>query len=294
MIKSMTGFGRGEYADAVLQCAVEIKTVNHRYNDIMIRIPKVLNPLEDKIRSLILQRLKRGHMEVFITLKGASLESEIKVDKVLAISYHKAVKELSQLTNSEFLHDVYELARFPDVLTREENECDLKKIQDKIYWAVNSAIDEIIEMRTIEGENILADLEKRVEFLSVQVASIKDYADEVVESYRSKLRIRVDEITKNSNITVDESRIMQEVALFADKSNITEEIVRLDSHLKQFSTSIHSNSDTIGRKLDFIIQEINREINTIASKANSFLIANIVVNMKSEVEKIREQVQNIE
>lgn len=294
MIKSMTGFGRAKYIDELFQCEIEIKTVNHRYADIMIRMPKKLNILEDKIRNLILQFIKRGRIEVSITLTECKIQSEIKVDKELAISYHNALKELSKVIHTDFVNNIYELAQFPDVLVREEKEMDVEQVEKKVLNTLEDAIANLYEMRNREGENILVDLNKRIDLLKSQTNEIKEYANEIVENYARKLLLRIQGVLENKAMDFDENRILQEVALFADRSNITEEIVRLESHFQQFFLSINNDSDTIGRKLDFIIQEINREINTIASKANSFSIANIVVNMKSEVEKIREQIQNIE
>lgn len=294
MLKSMTGFGREMYIGESFQCEVEIKAVNHRYTDIMIRLPKKLNLLEDKIRNLILQSIKRGRIEVSIVLSEYNIQNEIKVDKELAISYHKALKELSKVIHTDFDPNIYELAKFPDVLVREEKELDIEQLEPQILNAVEKATASLCEMRILEGRNILADLNRRIDLLKSQTNEIEEYADEVTKTYTQKLLLRIQEASEDKGIGLDQNRVLQEVALFADHSNITEEIVRLGSHFEQFFISINSNSDTIGRKLDFIIQEINREINTIASKANSFSIANLAVNMKSEVEKIREQIQNIE
>ena len=290
----MTGFGRGVYSDEEVKFVVEIKTVNHRYNDIFIKMPKTLNQLEDKIRTTITSKIHRGRVDISISMElFNSSNKKVNVDKKLAIAYDNVLRELAVALEIPYTTALLEIAKQPDVLVITEDEADITIFADKLNLALTAAVENILQMRTIEGQNIKNDLLSRVCKLEGLVSTIKVQEPIITNDYRDKLLVKVKEFINDSNVVVDEGRLLQEVALFADRINFTEELVRLSSHFIQFKTNLEV-SEPIGRKLDFIVQEINRETNTIASKANDFTVANIIVELKSEIEKIREQIQNVE
>lgn len=294
MLKSMTGFGRGEFLDSGHRIIVEIKAVNHRYNDIVIRMPKNLGSLEDKMRRRIANTLLRGRIDVFVTLDEYSQNKRnVRLDKELAIAYHGALRELAQILATPLNDNIHQIAKYPDVIKVEEEFEDVSELWPKLLLAIDIAIDNLIRMRIAEGSNILKDLSERIDRLTAYINEINERAPKILAEYREKLIGRMRELLAAVNVEPDENRLLQETALFADRSNFTEEIVRLQSHVAQFRAALESG-DAVGRKLDFIVQEINRETNTIASKANDFIVANIVVEIKSEIEKVREQIQNIE
>ena len=290
----MTGFGRGVYSDEEVKFVVEIKTVNHRYNDIFIKMPKTLNQLEDKIRTTITSKIHRGRVDISISMDlFNNSNKKVNVDKKLAIAYDNVLRELAVALEIPYTTALLEIAKQPDVLVIKEDEADITIFADKLNLALTAAVENILQMRTIEGQNIKNDLLSRVCKLEELVSTIKVQEPIITNDYRDKLLVKVKEFINDSNVVVDEGRLLQEVALFADRINFTEELVRLSSHFIQFKTNLEV-SEPIGRKLDFIVQEINRETNTIASKANDFTVANIIVELKSEIEKIREQIQNVE
>ena len=290
----MTGFGRGVYSDEEVKFVVEIKTVNHRYNDIFIKMPKTLNQLEDKIRTTITSKIHRGRVDISISMDlFNNSNKKVNVDKKLAIAYDNVLRELAVALEIPYTTALLEIAKQPDVLVITEDEADITIFADKLNLALTMAVENILQMRTIEGQNIKNDLLSRVCKLEELVSTIKVQEPIITNDYRDKLLVKVKEFINDSNVVVDEGRLLQEVALFADRINFTEELVRLSSHFIQFKTNLEV-SEPIGRKLDFIVQEINRETNTIASKANDFTVANIIVELKSEIEKIREQIQNVE
>ena len=290
----MTGFGRGVYSDEEVKFVVEIKTVNHRYNDIFIKMPKTLNQLEDKIRTTITSKIHRGRVDISISMElFNNSNKKVNVDKKLAIAYDNVLRELAVALEIPYTTALLEIAKQPDVLVITEDEADITIFADKLNLALTAAVENILQMRTIEGQNIKNDLLSRVCKLEELVSTIKVQEPIITNDYRDKLLVKVKEFINDSNVVVDEGRLLQEVALFADRINFAEELVRLSSHFIQFKTNLEV-SEPIGRKLDFIVQEINRETNTIASKANDFTVANIIVELKSEIEKIREQIQNVE
>ena len=290
----MTGFGRGVYSDEEVKFVVEIKTVNHRYNDIFIKMPKTLNQLEDKIRTTITSKIHRGRVDISISMDlFNNSNKKVNVDKKLAIAYDNVLRELAVALEIPYTTALLEIAKQPDVLVITEDEADITIFTDKLNLALTAAVENILQMRTIEGQNIKNDLLSRVCKLEELVSTIKVQEPIITNDYRDKLLVKVKEFINDSNVVVDEGRLLQEVAIFADRINFTEELVRLSSHFIQFKTNLEV-SEPIGRKLDFIVQEINRETNTIASKANDFTVANIIVELKSEIEKIREQIQNVE
>lgn len=299
MLKSMTGFGRGQYEDENFSVTVEMKTVNHRYNEVAIRLPRFLNPLEDKIRKTILKTVNRGRIDVFINADYTSSENcTLKVDKNLAAAYHKALQEVGAAIGLEELNinsaqEVMYLSRCQDVINVKEGFFDVEIVWPKVEQAVKEALDNLVTMRETEGGNIYGDFIYRADLIAEKLTKIEERSPMVVEEYQAKLTDRLNNLLADHNITVEPERLLQEVAIFADRASITEEIVRLKSHIKQFKNIINSDQP-VGRKLDFLIQEFNREANTIASKANDYTLAQIVVEIKAEIEKIREQIQNIE
>ena len=299
MLKSMTGFGRGQYEDENFSVTVEMKTVNHRYNEVAIRLPRFLNPLEDKIRKTILKTVNRGRIDVFINADYTSSENcTLKVDKNLAAAYHKALQEVGAAIGLEELNinsaqEVMYLSRCQDVINVKEGFYDVETVWPKVEQAVKEALDNLVTMRETEGSNIYGDFIYRADLIAEKLTKIEERSPMVVEEYQAKLTDRLNNLLADHNITVEPERLLQEVAIFADRASITEEIVRLKSHIKQFKNIINSDQP-VGRKLDFLIQEFNREANTSASKANDYTLAQIVVEIKAEIEKIREQIQNIE
>ncbi len=290
----MTGFGRGEYMDGEHRFIVEIKAVNHRYNEIVIRMPKSLGSLEDKIRKTVAATLQRGRIDVFVSLDEYGEKNRlVRVDKELAIAYHKALKELGEIIAAPADDNVHQLARYPEVLRVEEVAADVEVLAAKLQAALTAAVDNLMAMRLAEGANIQADMLARVDKIAERICLIESRAPQVVSEYREKLLGRMRDLLATVGAQPDETRLLQEAALFADRIGIDEELVRLRSHLVQLRETLLAD-DAVGRKLDFIVQEVNRETNTIASKANDFAMANVVVEIKSEIEKVREQIQNIE
>lgn len=294
MIKSMTGFGRGEYQDNEHRFIVEIKAVNHRYNEIVIRMPKSLGSLEDKIRRCVSNTLVRGRIDVFITLdEYGQKKRAVRIDKELAIAYNKALKDLGELFSVAINDNVYQIAKYPDVIKVEEVTEDIISLWSKLSQAVEVAVSNLMSMRLAEGVNIQHDLALRIADIESYIVTIENRAPQVLVEYRERILGRMRELLATIGEEPDGGRLLQEAAIFADRTNITEELVRLKSHLIQIRIALKAD-DAIGRKLDFIVQEINRETNTIASKANDLTIVNTVVEIKSELEKVREQIQNIE
>lgn len=290
----MTGFGRGEFIDSGHRFIVEIKAVNHRYNDIVIRMPKNLGSLEDKIRRRVANTLLRGRIDIFITMDEYSKSKRtVRVDKELAIAYHNALRDLADLFSTSLNDNIYQIAKYPDVVKIEDDAEDVNELWPKLAGAIEVAIENLLSMRLAEGENISEDLIIRINKLEDCISQIEERAPKILTEYRERLLGRMRDLLVSVGTEPDETRLFQETAIFADRSNFTEELVRLRSHLSQFRSTIQSD-EAVGRKLDFIVQEINRETNTIASKANDYTVANIVVEIKSEIEKVREQIQNIE
>lgn len=295
MFKSMTGFGRGEYHDLDHRFTIEIRAVNHRFNDIVIKIPKNLSALEDRARKSIAGILARGRIDVVVTADDyLERQRKVRVDKGLASGYFSAVKEVADACGLDIQAvSAFDIAKFPDVLKIEETVEDLEILWPKLADAISKALTNLMEMRTTEGENIHRDLTTRIETIRALGAAIALRAPDIVEAYRERLRSRCREILSEVNAVPDEVRLLQEVAIMADRTNITEELVRLDSHLDQFTQAMRGEA-AVGRKLDFILQELNREANTIGSKVNDMAAGALMVELKSEIEKVREQIQNIE
>ena len=291
MIKSMTGYGRGNISKNDREYQIEIKSVNHRYLDISIKMPRQLSYLEDAIKKEISSKVKRGKIDVFITFNNNSLEGRtIKINTELAHAYVEELKKLSEKENILSDIQVTEISKYPDVLNI-QNEQDDDKIKEEVIEVVNIAIDNFISMRKVEGSKISEDLLKRLDYIQEKVKEISQLSTGLIEEYVVKLETRIKEILKDQEI--DKQRLAQEVVIYADKCSVEEEITRLNSHILQFKNLLNSD-ETVGKKLDFIVQEMNRETNTIGSKANNLEVTNRVIDLKTEIENIREQIQNIE
>lgn len=292
MIKSMTGYGRGSFESNGRSFTVEIKSVNNRYLDVNIRLPKQINALEDNIRKYIASNISRGKIDVFINQdKFKDEDIVISVDEQIARAYYNSFLLLKEKFNLIDDISVSLLSKSPDVITVEKKDEDLTEVWETLSVALEDALDMLIDMRTKEGVKLSKDIEERIAYIKNYVKKIEERSFVVVDEYRIKIKQRVEEYLKD--VEINEERLLNEVAFFSDKVNITEETVRLKSHLDQFVSNLNS-TEPVGRKLDFLIQEMNRETNTIGSKTNDLSITNMVVEIKSELEKIREQIQNIE
>ena len=291
-MKSMTGFGKSKLEINGRVYNIEIKSVNHRYCDVNVRLPRSISCYENEIKKEVSNRVARGKIDVFIDFTNYTNEGKnVVINKELAKLY---IKQLRELANEECLNDninITEISKMPDVLqlTSEDDESDT--ILQELKQCLNSALDNFVNMRFIEGEKIKEDLLQRIDHINSMVEQISLNSTGLIEEYVVKLRERIQEILKTD--IVDETRLAQETVIFADKSSIQEELTRLNSHINQFKTLLNSDV-AIGKKLDFIIQEMNRESNTIASKSVKLEITNLVIEIKTELEDIREQIQNIE
>lgn len=289
----MTGYGKGEYENELYRFTVEIKSVNHRYNDISVKMPRHISYLEDSVKKAIKEKISRGKVDVYINLEYVNESAiDVKVDIPLALSYKNALEELRAELNIEDSIRLNNILGMNEVVKTERKNIDENLVADCLMKSLAKAIEYITEMRGKEGEELKKDMLIKLDNIESFLEVIEERSPSVAVEYRDKLRDRIDELLDNS-ISIDEERLSSEVVIFADKSSIDEEIVRLKSHIKQF-ISILEEDDSVGRKLDFLIQEFNREINTIGSKANDIIISKNVVELKAELEKIREQVQNIE
>lgn len=294
MIKSMTGFGRGEFSDGKRNITAEIKTVNHRYADISIKMPKRYSFAEEKLKSLIRKNVKRGKAEVSIIVE--SLTEDDMLIKLNTLAADQYMKNLQVLKNTYELAgdiDIRLLSSMPDVIKAIPDVADEDEVLAVMEKAVSLAAENLDDMRRAEGEKLAQDLLMRGELIRNIVSKIDERAPMVVKDYTDKMYTRIKELLEDG-VDIPEERILVEAAVFADKSNITEELVRLDSHMKQLADILTNSTEPVGKKLDFLVQEMNREANTIGSKANDLEITSLMLETKSEIEKIREQVQNIE
>lgn len=290
-MKSMTGFGRASLESNGKNYIIEIKTVNNKYSDITVKSPKRLSFMEDKIRKQIANRITRGKVEVSVSFFDFSNKSKnVVLNKEIAKEYIKQLREIANENNLSENISVVEIAKLPDILNSIDSDND-EEIASEALQCLNMALDSLIEMRKTEGENIKQDLLVRIERVQNLVDKIAENSKGIVEEYVSKLEKRVKEILKTD--VVDENRIAQEAVIYADKTSIEEELTRLNSHIVQFKELVNSDGP-VGKKLDFMIQEMNRETNTIGSKAGSGEITKAVIDLKVELEDIREQIQNIE
>ena len=293
MIKSMTGFGRCELSDGERKFTVEMKGVNHRYLDVNIRMPKKLNFFETSIRSLLKQSVSRGKVDIFITYEDLSEgQAVLKYNASLAKEYMESLREMEEQFGLENDVRVSTLSRYPEVLTMEEQALDEEEIWNCLKKAMEGAISQFVETRTLEGENLRRDIIDKLDGMAEMVEFIEVRSPKIIAEYREKLEEKVRELLADTQI--DDSRIAAEVVIFADKICTDEEVVRLKSHISHMKDVLLSDEAGIGRKLDFIAQEMNREANTILSTANDLEVSNRGIDLKTEIEKVREQIQNIE
>ena len=292
MIKSMTGFGRERRSFDKREILVEIRAVNHRYYEFSARTPRACGYLDDKLKSLLGNTISRGKVEisVFITNREG-VNADIAVNKELALGYLTALRSSSSELSLEDDLALSDVVRLPDVFTVVKQQDDEEEIWQQVSETAKAALEKFIEMREAEGAKLYADVIYRLQTIEDSVSQVEKLSPESVTIYRKKLTDRIAEVVGDRSI--DEARVLTEAAIFADKIAVDEETVRLRSHISQFRNLLES-AEPIGRKLDFLVQEMNREINTTGSKAQMLEITNIVLDMKGELEKIREQIQNIE
>ena len=292
MIKSMTGYGKSEQTIDSLNVTVEIKSVNHRYFEFSARVPREYGFLEEKLKKYCNSRITRGKVECYVSVEDLEeREMEVNVNETLAAGYVKALKELSERFGLKDDISAVTLSRYPDVITLHKASEDEERIWNAVKTVAETAVSKFIEMRETEGSKLRGDILSRADYIIECVEFIEGRSPETVREYNEKLKQRMKELLGDA--AVDEQRLLNEAAIYADKIAVDEETVRLRSHISQLREFMNS-SEAIGRKLDFLVQEINREANTIGSKAQDVDIAKKVIAIKAEVEKIREQVQNIE
>ena len=293
MVKSMTAYGRGEHSHGSRSFIAEIKSLNHRYRDVIVRIPKAFQILEDEIRSQVSSRIKRGRVEISIQMEKNSIEAEYNLELNLPLvrSYIQIFEKLKdEFGLDEKISPDY-LCQMKDVIQIRPEEINIEESRAGLQEVIGKALDSLDIMRVREGKSIEEDFLKRLDRVEVYLNEIEERSPQLVEEYRDRLKDKINNISKD--IDIDENRLVQEVAIFASRCDINEEIVRTRSHLKQFHKYMTIDG-SIGRRLDFLIQEINREVNTIASKALNSSISSRVVEIKAELERLREQIQNVE
>lgn len=297
MIRSMTGFGRGEYSDEISKVTVEIRSVNHRYLDIYVKMPRRYSFAEETIKSAIKERVHRGKVEVSVSVDNiGKSDSDVRLDKELASRYYNVLSELRDSFDfgEESRVSLSLLSKMPDVIVTTPAAEDEEAMAKRLLGATEKALDDFCSMREAEGEKLAADLSARADTIQNIKDHIEKRAPEIEKEYAAKFKARVEEIL-GGVYEVPEERVALEAAIFADKANITEELVRLGSHISQLRGFLKSDGkEAIGKKIDFLIQEMNREANTIGSKSNDREITSNMLELKAEIEKVREQVQNIE
>ena len=292
IVRSMTGFGRGEAENEGRRYTVEVRSVNHRFLDISIKMPKVLSKFESSVRNVMKEYLERGKVDVFISFYNTASETEcVRYNKGIASEYLKYLREMSDEFGLDDDVRISLLSRFPDVFTTEEAELDEDRIWSEFEPVLRKALEEIRSSREREGENLKIDLLAKLKDMEKEVSVIEKRGPEIIENYRAKLTEKVKEMLQDS--TIDEARIVTEVTIFADKVCVDEEITRLRSHIGAMTKELEKGG-AIGRKLDFIAQEMNREANTTLSKANDLITSDTAIEIKTGIEKIREQIQNLE
>jgi uncharacterized protein (TIGR00255 family) len=293
LLTSMTGFGRIHKQFSDYSITVEMKSVNHRFCEVNIRIPRQMLLVEEKIKKLILTYIQRGRVEVFISVDGNTLSSkEVQIEWDLVDQYYQALQEARQrfnLPGEEIkLDDLFKHPEFTSII---EKEMSNQQLEQDLLHTVEKAVFQLIEMRREEGKGLFQDIKRNLEYIQKSTQAVEGQSPKVVLQYRERLLKKMAEF---SDGFIDEARLLNEVAILADKVDINEEVTRINSHISQFYKTLEGEEQVVGRKLDFLVQELNREINTIGSKANDVNIAEHVVNMKTKLEKIKEQVQNIE
>lgn len=293
MIESMTGYGRGEYLDEKYHFIVECKSVNNRYLDLNMRIPRKISYLEDFIRHIVKKYISRGKVDLFIKLELNQIgDIKITYDKNIVKEYINVLNDIEKEFGILNETNVIDIAKFQDVIKIDENQLDENEIKNSLSFALEDSLKKLKNMRQNEGEELKNDILSRCVLLKEGIIEIEFLSKDVEIEYREKLFNKIKDLFNNLGYKIDEQRILQEAAILADKSSIDEEITRFKTHIYQLESIL--DNDTVGRKMDFLIQEMNREINTIGSKTTKIEVTNLVVNIKSELEKIREQIQNIE
>ena len=293
MIRSMTSFGRSSSEEGQKRVfTVEMKSVNSRYLDVNIRMPKTLISLEEEIRKMISNSLNRGKVDVFINLKNYNDGSGIpKVDINLAQGYLECLKEIEAKLGVKNDVSVMQIARFPEVITVVEEEDKIEAVWQELKPLINDSLNMMIGMREVEGNKLKEDILSKITVIEELVSKVEEFADTIPKTFKIKLEERIKELL--GNVDIDENRVAMEVCMLADKATVDEEIIRLRSHINQVRETL-TLKEPVGRKLDFIVQEMNRETNTIGSKSSDIQMTNIVIDIKNILEKVREQVQNIE
>lgn len=292
MALSMTGYGRGAFSSEDFNVTIDLKSINHRYLELYFKIPKSYSFLEDKLRREISGKISRGKVEISVTIEQLSpINDQVELNQSYLRSYLRVIRELKENCGIEGEIDIKTMITLPELLEYHQPDIDPEKLFENVRQALNIALQSLIENRKIEGHGLCRDIYDKLSTLENYRQELLVQAPKVVTVYQEKLTKRIAELTEG--IEVDQGRLALEVAVFADKSDITEELVRIESHLKQFNRILEI-TEPIGRRMDFLIQELNREINTVGSKASDITIAQLVINFKAELEKIREQIQNIE
>ncbi|MBR6898162.1 MAG: YicC family protein [Lachnospiraceae bacterium] len=294
MIRSMTGFGRGEAVGELGRISVEMKSVNHRYLDLGIKMPRKLNPLEGNIRSFIKDKIYRGKVDIYINFEGFSEENvSIHYNKTIAKEYMEYFRQMSEEFSIDNDVKVSRLSAMPEVFSMIQGDDDEEGLWLLLKEALSSAVDEFLTVRDKEGEQLAADLLSKLDYMGTLVDAVEERYPQILADYRERLRTKLSEVIADTEL--DENRIAAEVVIFADKCCVDEETVRLKSHIRQVADALGGPAnDSVGRRLDFLVQEMNREANTMLSKSADMTITDVAINIKTEIEKIREQVQNIE
>ena len=288
----MTGYGRGETSSEGKKWIVELKSVNNRFLDTAIKMPRNIILLEERIKGEIKKKISRGRIDVYVKVQDEGEQKrQVKLDKALSKAYYSALEEISDTLSITKEIRAIDIANMPEVLGIEDSEDDLD-----LYWlllqsSLNNALEQMVQMREKEGHELYNDLVEKIGFINNSCQQLKEKGPKVIEEYQEKLSKKLKDAL--GGWEVDDNRLLTEVAIMADKMSVDEEIVRLESHLKQLNKELLSH-EAVGRKLDFLIQELNREVNTIGSKSNNYEISNLVIELKTNIEKMREQVQNIE
>jgi uncharacterized protein (TIGR00255 family) len=293
MIRSMTGFGAASAAAAGGRLSVEVRSVNHRFSEVQLRLPRDLTPLEDRVRGIVQAHILRGRVEVVVAREdGTRRPRTVRADLDLAAAYARALRDVAGAVGTSSDVTLAQIAALPDVLRIEDDRLDAEDLWPHLEPAVRSATEALVGMRAVEGRRLADDLLSRLAALDRMVDEIALRSRDIVQAYGARLRTRLAELLNET--PVDEARIATELALFAERSDITEELTRLRSHVQQFSQTVAGEDGALGRKLEFILQEMARETNTIGAKANDLETTRIVIAMKSELESLREQIQNVE
>ena len=292
MPKSMTGYGKNVYTDDTCKIVVEIKSVNSRYLEFVNKIPRSLNYFEDSIRRAINEKVKRGRVETFIQFDAYSQDTACSIDEKMVVYYKNHFEDIEKKTGIKNDMEMSAYINLPNILTKNDNIDD--DLQEKIICTLKGAVDNLNFMRESEGSKIAKDLKNRANSLKDLTTKLEAYTQDIEKTVFEKLQKKITELLSQVGLEADNSKIIEQAAFYADKMNVTEEIVRLYSHIEQLDEFLSQDSVEIGKKIDFLLQEMNREINTVGSKSQKSEIISLVVDIKSEIEKIREQIQNIE